>query len=232
MREDELVKERTQPQRRAYHHGDLRNALSTAGVELAREGGPEAVVLREAARRAGVSPTAAYRHFASHADLLVEVKHRAQAALADAMEAALASTAGDAPRDAGRGEQAARRLRAIGWSYVDFARDQPGLFRTAFCRPELTSRGAPAQARGRTEALDHFDAFRSFHLLRDALDELLAAGLITPARRPGAEAAAWAAVHGLATLMLDGPLRGLSDPARGQVVEQTLAMVADGLRAP
>ena len=51
------------PQRSTYRHGDLRRALLDAGIELARSGGPDAVVLREATRRAGVVPNAAYRHF-------------------------------------------------------------------------------------------------------------------------------------------------------------------------
>ena len=59
--------------RSTYHHGDLANALAAAAAQLAREGGPDAVVLREAARRVGVSATAAYRHFASHNDLFEEV---------------------------------------------------------------------------------------------------------------------------------------------------------------
>ena len=50
--------------RSTYRHGDLRRALLEAGIELARSGGPDAVVLREATRRAGVAPNAAYRHFA------------------------------------------------------------------------------------------------------------------------------------------------------------------------
>ncbi|MES2609602.1 MAG: helix-turn-helix domain-containing protein, partial [Pseudomonadota bacterium] len=50
--------------RSTYRHGDLRRALLDAGIELARQGGPDAVVLREATRRAGVAPNAAYRHFA------------------------------------------------------------------------------------------------------------------------------------------------------------------------
>jgi AcrR family transcriptional regulator len=49
------------PKRDTYRHGDLRRALVAAGVEMARRGGPEAVVLREATRRAGVAPSAAYR---------------------------------------------------------------------------------------------------------------------------------------------------------------------------
>lgn len=56
--------------RSTYRHGDLRRALLDAGIELARDGGPDAVVLREATRRAGVVPNAAYRHFASRQDLL------------------------------------------------------------------------------------------------------------------------------------------------------------------
>ncbi|MDP3311054.1 MAG: TetR family transcriptional regulator, partial [Polaromonas sp.] len=51
--------------RSTYRHGDLRRVLLEAGIELARASGPDAVVLREATRRAGVAPNAAYRHFAS-----------------------------------------------------------------------------------------------------------------------------------------------------------------------
>src|SRR5687767_8921701 len=72
-----------------YHHGDLRNALIGAAVELAAEGGPERVVLREAARSVGVSPTAAYRHFNGQGDLLHAVKARGQQALVASMTEAL-----------------------------------------------------------------------------------------------------------------------------------------------
>lgn len=51
--------------RNIYRHGDLRRALIDAGIELVREGGPDAIVLREATRRAGMVPNAAYRHFLS-----------------------------------------------------------------------------------------------------------------------------------------------------------------------
>ena len=63
------------PRKRAsYRHGDLRRALLEAGITLAQTGGPEAVVLREATRRAGVVPNAAYRHFASRMELLQAVR--------------------------------------------------------------------------------------------------------------------------------------------------------------
>src|SRR5215468_7175665 len=115
--------------RGTYHHGDLANALTVAATQLAREGGPEAVVLREAARSVGVSATAAYRHFAGHGDLIHAVKERAQAALADRMRAELA--AGEPLDDPGL--DALRRLGAIGLGYLSFALTEPGLFRTAFC---------------------------------------------------------------------------------------------------
>src|SRR5438094_5990338 len=77
------------PERSTYRHGDLRRALLDAGVQLARDGGPDAVVLREATRRAGVVPNAAYRHFASRQDLLQAVRAAALSALAVAMETEL-----------------------------------------------------------------------------------------------------------------------------------------------
>src|SRR6202040_751336 len=74
------------PARSTYRHGDLRRALLEAGIELARGGGPDAVVLREATRRAGVVPNAAYRHFASRQELLQAVRASALVAVAVAME--------------------------------------------------------------------------------------------------------------------------------------------------
>jgi AcrR family transcriptional regulator len=96
-----------------YHHGDLTNALVEAAVSLARTGGPDRVVLREVARRAGVSATAAYRHFAGIDDLTRAVGRCALAELENAMSGA----GGDVP-------ELCRR-------YVRFALAEPGLFRTA-----------------------------------------------------------------------------------------------------
>src|SRR5499426_2501729 len=75
--------------RSTYRHGDLRRALLEAGIALAQSGGPDAVVLREATRRAGVVPNAAYRHFASRMELIQAVRMTALSRLALSMESQL-----------------------------------------------------------------------------------------------------------------------------------------------
>src|ERR1700742_4343872 len=81
-----MKKSASAQKRKTFRHGDLRNALITAGLEMARVGGPDAVVLREATRQAGVSPNAAYRHFAGQAELLDAVRSACLSPLAAAIE--------------------------------------------------------------------------------------------------------------------------------------------------
>ena len=204
--------------RGSYRHGDLRRALLDAGLALAADGGPEAVVLREATRRAGVAPNAAYRHFASRQDLLEAVRSAAVAAMAEGMEAQMAAL----PRAGDAAQQARARLRAVGAGYLQFARTQTGLFRTAFGgRFSLDSSGDPATA-GRS-------GMDPFQHLGHALDLLVAAGLLSPERRPGAEFLAWSTVHGLALLVIDGPLQGLPAEQVDRLTQRLLDMVERGL---
>jgi AcrR family transcriptional regulator len=204
--------------RRSYHHGDLRQALLDAGIALARDGGPDAVVLREATRRAGVVPNAAYRHFASRDALLQAVRAAALSALAVAMEKDLARL-----RRGRQGADHARAgLRAIGTAYLRFARCEPGLFRMAFAVPgDPETTGNPDMA-GRT-------GLNPFQLLSTALDRLVEAGVLPVQRRAGAEYLAWSAVHGLAMLVLEGPLRRLTRAQVRRIEERLLDMVEQGL---
>lgn len=208
------------PLRPTYHHGDLRQALLTAGIELAREGGPDAVVLREATRRVGVSPNAAYRHFADREALLTAVSDAALSQLATAIDAHFdAIPPGDA-------ETVARaQLRAVGTGYVAFAQDEPGLFRAAFFVPtDLSDPGRP-EASGRSGR-------SPFVLLGGAIDELVACGAMPAERRPQAEFLAWSAVHGFALLVIDGPLRSMPRPAVDAVTQRVIDMVEAGFTAP
>jgi AcrR family transcriptional regulator len=194
---------------RRYHHGNLRAALIDTAVEQARAGGADAVVLRDAARRTGVSHNAAYRHFTDRDDLLAEVSERGMVELEQRMRDRLADLPGE-----GRGELASARLRAVGQEYVRFALAEPGLFATAFAcaRPKD---GAPGQG--------------AYGVLSTVLDELVATGVLPAERRPGADVTCWAAVHGFAVLCLQGPLRELSEQEREAQLDGLLDRVARGL---
>jgi AcrR family transcriptional regulator len=208
----------TGPGRDTYRHGDLRNALIQAGIALAREGGPDAIVLREVTRRAGVVPNAAYRHFSSRQDLIDAVRASALAELALAMETEMAAVPqGPSPADAARAG-----LRAVGQGYLRFAREQTGLFLTTFPFPNDV-RGDADPAKAGPGGLNPFE------LLGVALDRMVAAGLLPAARRPGAEFLAWSAVHGLALLAIDGPLRHVPSAFTAQLAQRLLEMVEQGL---
>jgi AcrR family transcriptional regulator len=203
-----------------YHHGDLRQALLTAGVEMASRGGPDAVVLREATRRVGVSPNAAYRHFADRDALL--------AAVSDAALSMLATKIDDSVEQIPHGDAATlarAQLRAVGTGYVEFALDNPGLFHAAFFVPsDLESSSAPSRsgASGRSP----------LELLTMALDQLVASGAMPAERRPQAEFLAWSSVHGFALLLIDGPLRALPREQADAVTQRLIDMVEAGFTCP
>ena len=212
-----VAKSAKSARRSTYRHGDLRRALLEAGIALAQARGPDAIVLREATRRAGVVPNAAYRHFASRLELLQAVRFAALSRLARAIEAKLdAVDAALAPVDLARAS-----LRAVGLGYLHFALTETGLFRTVFT--ESHEWGSPDPAKAGESGLN------PFQLLGVALDRMVAAGVLPAERRPGAEFLAWSAVHGLAMLILDGPLRNLPQAQRDLLQQRVVAMVEHGL---
>ena len=143
-----------------YHHGDLRAALIDAGLQLTRAGGPEALTIREATRRVGVSPNAAYRHFADREALL--------RAAATAIQSRMAARMRTSVRRRGSTEL----LRAVGIGYIKFALDEPGWFAVAFfgAGQDDETAGAPP-----------------YLALVEALDAMVNAGALAPERRDGAE---------------------------------------------
>ncbi|NMO02662.1 TetR/AcrR family transcriptional regulator [Gordonia sp. TBRC 11910] len=168
-----------------YHHGDLPTALVRAAIELLEEGGATALSLRAAARRAGVSTAAPYRHFADRAAILSAVATVGyQELLADLIAASPdPSTIDD--------------LADIAIAYVRFALKKPGLFRAMFTEQcDITSPD-------RVTAVAEITTYLHTMVTK-----------VRPASDSGSMAIAmWSLVHGLAFLFLDGKLDSSSDDA-------------------
>jgi AcrR family transcriptional regulator len=193
--------------RNEYHHGNLRAALlEVAEEEIARHG-LEDFSLRAAARKVGVSATAAYRHFADREALVDELARQGYERMARTMEVALAEVAG---RDARR--LAVARFYAVGLGYVRFAQSEPQRFRLMFARRLATyPTRSPAQ------------------LLLETLDGLVTAGVVRPRDRAGAEVPVWAAVHGLATFIVNGLQPAPDDDALRERFDETARFILKAL---
>jgi AcrR family transcriptional regulator len=165
----------------------------------------------------GVVPNAAYRHFADRDELLAAVCAAALRELTTRMAAGIARVRGKYG-DAGA---AGRRLQAIGAAYLAFAREEPGLFATAFAVPQQHNYVASRDGTGQEDS--------PLRLLRTALNELVDAGVLEQNRREGLEYSIWSTVHGLAVLTGQGPLRDLSDPARRRIEALTFAFIGEAL---
>jgi len=175
------------PERR-YHHGDLRSALTDAAVAQVDEVGIDHLSLRAAASTIGVSPSAAYHHFADKEALLSAVALAANDSLDASMQAAVAGVHG------GSATAARARVRAAARAYLQFAIDHPRLFRAAF------SGHAAVAGPGANQA----DA--AYHRASALLDQLVETGAVPDSFRKGAEEIIWATIHGIATLILEGYL--------------------------
>lgn len=168
----------------AYHHGNLRVALLEAARAIMKESGIESLTLREVARRAGVSPGAPYHHFKDKADLIRElVRHSFQNLDRASREALLGKPT---PQE---------KLQAIGITYVLYAVQYPNEFRLMF-RPEM---GSPFEEKNPNST-------PVFRVLLEVIDEFQLVG----DDRQIAAITVWSLVHGLASLLVDGPLKSLS----------------------
>jgi AcrR family transcriptional regulator len=207
-----------------YHHGNLREALIEAAADLARAEGPDGVVLREVARRTGVSHNAAYRHFDDREALLTEVAAVGMERLERHMREQMDAVRARNPQD-----RAIRRLRASGRGYVAFALSEPGFFEVAFSAKQLPDELLPADVGVGPPVSSDEESGGPYALLGSALDDLVEVGELEPKRRTGADVTCWAAVHGFALLNLHGPLRALPDDARAPLLEGLLDTIERGL---
>lgn len=174
------------PARKGYHHGALKDALVQVAEQLLAEKGPAGFTLADAARAAGVTPAAPYRHFTDREALLTEVARRGFAAFAARLNAAL--TAAKNPADG---------MVAMGKAYLSFARENPGAYTAMFAGPLSEDRSGLA---GTGE-----EAFGVLvRGMERALKERLPAGTDTVALA----CQIWALSHGVATLTASGRLCG------------------------
>jgi len=191
------VKSAASAKRASYHHGNLREALIAGAEEILRERGVTGFSLREAARRAGVSPGAPAHHFGDSRGLLTAVAARGFQRLAEQLKSASQRVQRDA------------RVKAVGNAYLDFARENGALFGIMWMRDLLDQTDCDYLATGRA----------AFNVLEEAAlgQEVPVA---TAPRVPDASViAAWAMVHGLARLTLDGALDVVPPETQAQVME-------------
>lgn len=168
-----------------YHHGNLREALIEAAAALIGEAGPRAFTLREAARRAGVSHNAPYRHFASKDELLAAVAAEGFERLAAAMRKAMVP-----------GKSARERLELCGVGYVEFALRWPNHLLVMFDRPSDDRQSGKLAPVGE-------DAFR---VLLDCIAEAQRTGDLPVGDPLPLAWTAWSLVHGIAKLATGGNL--------------------------
>jgi len=184
---------------RGYHHGNLKEALIRAALELIAEKGPAGFTFAEAARWAGVSPAAPYRHYRDRDELLADVARRGFEQFAAALEQAW---------DGGRPDTFAAFER-LGRAYLTFARNEPAYYSAMF------EAGIPLEKSAELTAAGD----RAFAVIRQASEKLIER--LPPAGRPPVLMMAlhiWSFSHGIASLF-----------GRGDAGRRKLPMTAEEL---
>ena len=179
-----------------YHHGDLRNALIQAGLELLSEGGAAALDLRKVARRAGVSHAAPYRHFPDKQALIAAINEEGFHRLAERIQCTLREVSDDA----------FEQLQAIARAYVQFAHENPWLMREMFSGLSIEREAFPSL----------YQASKTvFMLYKAVVQRGQDRGSIIDGD-PGALAAVlWSLLHGVAMLMIEKQMRPYTDEPEG-----------------
>lgn len=197
-------------QRKSYHHGNLRQALVEASLSLIEEKGPLGFTLAEAARAAGVSGAAPYRHFRNREDLIAEVALQGFVIFGERLERAF---------NEGR-PSALSAFTAAGRAYLDFARANPGHYIAMF-ESGLCIAGNPDLARASERAMS---------VLVLAAEKLSAQ--LPPGRRPPATMVAnhiWALSHGVVELFARGQPGGRAPYSADEMLESGTGIYLRGL---
>lgn len=193
-----------------YHHGNLRQALVEAALKLIEERGPTGFTLSEAAREAGVTPAAVYRHFQGRDDLIAEAARQGYEVFAEAMERAYS----------GGQISALRAFEATGRAYLAFARAYPGYY-VAMFESGISVNRTPELARV---------AARAMGVLEKAAVEL--SRHIPPEKRPPPamfSAHIWAMSHGVVELFARGAPGARSPFSPEDLLETGIGVYLRGL---
>jgi AcrR family transcriptional regulator len=192
-----------------YHHGDLRAALVAEAAIMIADGGAAGVTMREIGSRLGVSRAAPYRHFPDKAALLIAVA----ASGFQQLSAELAAV------EEGAHTSGIERFRQMGETYVRFAIKNPAHYRLMYGREALTRQEVPELRAAANTLFEQLVAlFRAHQESGDLKQE-----------DPHAQAyVAWSAVHGLASLVVDGQIQSEADV--DALVRQTTGTLLDGMR--
>jgi AcrR family transcriptional regulator len=182
------AKRATKPRRDSYHHGDLKRALTSAALSLVAEKGPKGFTLTEAARRAGVSAAAPYRHFADKAELVAAVA-----------ELGFRELHADLAAAADRMSDPKTRVIELGRTYVRWAVTHPDYYQVMFGTESLK-----AEHPGLAGAAE-----QAFGDLLDAITQCQRAGIVVGDDPREIAAPLWSLVHGLASLGIGGDLRAV-----------------------
>ena len=194
---------------RAYHHGDLRDSLLAEAAAMIAEHGARSVTMRAIGQRLGVSRAAAYRHFANKKALLVAVAAAGFTRLNERLKAA----------GAGGPKSSVARFRRMGEEYVRFALENPAHYRLMYGKEAVTRKDLP-QLRGAGDAL--------FDLLVGMIREHQRGGVIKRQDPRSQAYVAWSAVHGLASLLIEGQILASVDV--DALIQQTTQTMLDGMR--
>lgn len=187
--------------RTTYHHGNLAESLLNAVDEIATQFGLEAVTLRGCAKLVGVSPSSAFRHYADKRALLTAFATRALHQISDAMEAAKVRAL----------ENETDGFHAVGLAYIEFALDKPAFFRAMWREETIYSNDQDYVA-----AANKLSAHLRGGFVDTIKDE-------DPASLDPLELLAWSSVHGLANLLVDGPVA--KDKTKSQKLTRASAMI-------
>ena len=198
---------------RRYHHGDLRRVLIDAAMDLVGEGGADAVSVREAARRAGVSPGAPFRHFASRDALMAAVAEEAQRRFRAEIDATLAKVPVDDPL---------ARFRALGLAYMRWAIKNPTHFEVISSRRYFNHDKSAAVSRDNAEVIG---------LMERLLAEAHAKGQLGPSNLKDVKIGGRALVYGFARMSIDGhfPRWGVAEADVDRTAGAILDLFLDGI---